>query len=116
MKSFEVSEKCINFLTKIDCKAPEDKKLENVVHLVNLETLGLNINQSQFDSLVSFGYSCGISALKYSSLVKDIKHGADRETIKDDFLKWIYKDGKTDKELYLRRIYEYEIYANGIYN
>ncbi|WP_431732633.1 glycoside hydrolase family protein [Clostridium botulinum] len=42
---------------------------------------GLSINQHQFDSLISFSYNCGANALKTSTLLKDIRNGAENYTL-----------------------------------
>ncbi|WP_431732642.1 glycoside hydrolase family protein [Clostridium botulinum] len=47
---------------------------------------GLSINQHQFDSLISFSYNCGTNALKTSTLLKDIRNGAELHTIKVTFV------------------------------
>ena len=105
----------IERLTEDEAKALLKKDLESFVHLVNIMVLGLNISQCQFDSLVSFAYNAGATALKYSSLLKDIKNGADNETIKDDFLKWIYCNHEKALGLYRRRYDEFEMYSNADY-
>lgn len=91
------------------------KDLQGFVELVNDMVIGFDLKQCQFDSLVSFSYNCGANSLKYSSLLKDIKSGADSETIKDDFLKWIYCNHEKALGLYRRRYDEYEMYSNGDY-
>ena len=77
--------------------------------------ISLGINQCQFDALVSFSYNCGAAALKDSSLLRDIKAGADNETIKNDFLKWSNCNGERALGLYRRRYDEYDIYSNADY-
>ncbi len=95
-------------LTEEEGKALLQKDLQCFVQLLNNMVIGLNINQCQFDSLISFSYNCGANSLKYSSLLKDIKSGADDETIKDDFLKWIYCNKEKALGLYRRRYDEFE--------
>ena len=76
---------------------------------------GINLSQNQFDALVSFAYNCGANALKSSTLLKDVKAGADDETIKKDFLMWCNCNGEHALGLYRRRYDEFEIYSNGDY-
>lgn len=49
---------------------------------------GLNLNQNQFDSLLSFVYNLGIGALAKSTLRKKILANPNDPTIKDEFMKW----------------------------
>ena len=100
-------------LTKDEAKALLEKDLQEFVQLVN--NIGLNLSQCQFDALVSFSYNCGANELKYSSLLKDIKADADDETIKEDFLKWIYCNKERALGLYRRRYDEFEMYSNADY-
>lgn len=102
-------------LTKEEAKALLEKDLQDFVQLVNNITNDLNLNQCQFDALVSFSYNCGANELKYSSLLKDIKSGSTNEIIKDDFLMWIYCNHEKSLGLYRRRYDEYEMYSDGDY-
>lgn len=49
---------------------------------------GLNLNQNQFDSLLSFIYNLGIGAFAKSTLKKKILANPNDPTIKDEFMKW----------------------------
>lgn len=49
---------------------------------------GLNLNQNQFDSCLSFIYNLGIGAFTKSTLRKKILINPNDKTIKDEFLKW----------------------------
>lgn len=102
-------------LTKEEAKALLEKDLQDFVELVSNITTGLNLNQCQFDALVSFSYNCGANELKYSSLLKDIKSCTTNEIIKDDFLMWIYCNHEKSLGLYRRRYDEYEMYSDGDY-
>lgn len=104
-----------DFLTKEEAMDLLKKDLQGFVQLVNNITADFNLNQCQFDSLVSFSYNCGVNSLKYSSLLKSIKSSADNEIIKDNFLKWIYCNKEKALGLYRRRYDEYEMYSNGDY-
>lgn len=102
-------------LTEDEAKVLLEKDLQGFVQLVNNITTGLNLNQCQFDALVSFSYNCGANELKYSSLLKDIRSDAPDEIIKDDFLMWIYCNHKKSLGLYRRRYDEYKLYSSGDY-
>lgn len=102
-------------LTETEAKALLKKDLQNFVSSVNTMISGLNLTQYQFDALVSFAYNCGSNALKYSTLLKDIKAGAPMEKIKEDFLMWCNCNGKRELGLYRRRYDEFEMYSNADY-
>lgn len=62
-----------------------------------LDALNLNINQNQFDSLVSFIYNLGIGAFIRSTLLRLIRQNPkDNLLISAEFLKWnkIRQNGK----------------------
>lgn len=48
----------------------------------------LNINQNQFDSIVSFCYNLGIGAFNSSTLKKKIVANPSDLTIRNEFMKW----------------------------
>ena len=52
------------------------------------DCIDADLNQNQFDALVSLCYNIGPGAFRRSSLVRDINAGADRDTINNDFMKW----------------------------
>jgi lysozyme len=78
---------------------------------------GLNLNQNQFDSCLSFIYNLGIGAFTKSTLRKKIVANPNDATIKDEFLKWnkARVDGelKELKGLTRRRIAEADLYFKG---
>ena len=78
---------------------------------------GLNLNQNQFDSCLSFIYNLGIGAFTKSTLRKKIVANSNDATIKDEFLKWnkARVDGQLIelKGLTRRRIAEADLYFKG---
>jgi lysozyme len=70
-----------------------------------------NLNQCQFDALVSFAYNCGLGALEKSTLLKKVKANPLDPTIKDEFAKWNKVDGKPLLGLTKRRLEEYNLYS-----
>jgi len=48
------------------------------------------ITQENFDALVSFAYNLGSGALGGSTLLKKVKADPNDETIRDEFMKWVY--------------------------
>ncbi|MCS6131103.1 hypothetical protein DWV13_05515 [Clostridium botulinum] len=102
-------------LTENEAKALLKKDIESFVYLVNDMIQGLSINQHQFDSLISFSYNCGANALKTSTLLKDIRKGAELDTIKSDFCMWCICNGEKSLGLWRRRMDEFDIFAFGDY-
>jgi lysozyme len=78
---------------------------------------GLNLNQNQFDSCLSFIYNLGIGAFTKSTLRKKIVANPNDATIKDEFLKWnkarVGGELKELKGLTRRRIAEADLYFKG---
>jgi len=75
---------------------------------------GLNLNQNQFDSCLSFIYNLGIGAFNKSTLKKKIVANPNDATIKAEFMKWnkARVNGQLIelKGLTRRRIAEAELY------
>ena len=69
-----------------------------------------DINQNQFDALVSFAYNLGNSALKSSTLLKKINKDPNDKTIRNEFLKWVNAAGKRLPGLVNRRTEESNLY------
>lgn len=57
-----------------------------------------DINQNQFDALVSFAYNAGLGNLKSSTLLKKINKDINDPSIRNEFMKWIFGgDGSHNK-------------------
>ena len=69
-----------------------------------------DINQNQFDALVSFAYNLGNSALKSSTLLKKANANPNDKTIRNEFLMWRFAGGKELKGLINRRKDESDLY------
>ena len=69
-----------------------------------------NINQYQFDALVSFAYNCGVGNLKASTLLKKVNINPSDASIKSEFLKWNKAGGKILLGLTKRREAESNLY------
>lgn len=70
----------------------------------------VNVNQNQFDALVSFAYNTGIGAFNKSTLKKMVIDNPGNPLIKDEFLKWVAKGSSYEKGLTKRRIEESNLY------
>lgn len=71
-----------------------------------------DINQNQFDALVSFAYNVGVNALKNSTLLKKVNKNPQDVTIRNEFLKWNKANGRALKGLTNRRIAEADLYES----
>lgn len=69
-----------------------------------------NLNQCQFDALVSFSYNVGTGALIKSTLLKKAKINPNDPSIVDEFLKWNKAGGKVLTGLSNRRREEANLY------
>ena len=79
------------------------------------ENLEVEVNQNQFDALVSFAYNVGVSAFKYSTLLKKINNDPnDFEAIKKQFKRWNKSGGKVYKGLEKRRNQEAYLYETPV--
>ena len=69
-----------------------------------------DINQDQFDALVSFAYNLGNGSLKSSTLLKKVNANPNDPTIRDEFMKWVNAGGKKLPGLIRRRQAEADLY------
>lgn len=69
-----------------------------------------NINQNQFDALVSFAFNLGLANLKSSTLLKKVNVNPNDRTIVDEFLKWVYAKKVFLEGLHRRRQAEANLY------
>jgi lysozyme len=69
-----------------------------------------DINQNQFDALVSFAYNVGVGNLKKSFLLRKVNANPSDKTIAAQFLKWNTANGKVLAGLTKRRQEESNLY------
>jgi lysozyme len=81
------------------------RKAENSV--INL--IHTTLHENQFSALVSFVYNLGGGALQGSTLRMKINRG--EINVENEFLKWVYANGKKLRGLLNRRIAEAELFA-----
>ena len=70
----------------------------------------LNINQNQFDALVSFVFNLGVGNFARSTLLRRIKAHPNDITIRREFARWVYAGGKVLPGLVTRRKEEADLY------
>lgn len=69
-----------------------------------------NVNQNQFNALVSFAYNIGLGAFESSTLLKFVNANPNDGNIAKQFLRWNKAGGKEIKGLTNRRIEESALY------
>jgi lysozyme len=69
-----------------------------------------DINQNQFDALVSFCYNLGATNLRNSTLLKKVNANPKDATIAQEFMKWNRANGKVVAGLTRRRKAESDLY------
>jgi lysozyme len=69
-----------------------------------------DINQNQFDALVSFTYNVGPDQFKKSTLLKYINNNPNDPNIAPEFSKWVKVKGNVSKGLVKRRAEESKLY------
>lgn len=62
----------------------------------------VDLTQNEFDALVSFTFNLGVGQLLKSTLLKKLNRG-DKEGAADEFLRWVYDNGKKLRGLERRR-------------
>ena len=70
----------------------------------------VDINQNQFDALVSFAYNLGLGALKSSTLLKRVNENPCNPNITPQFKRWVNAGGKKLEGLVKRRNDEAYLY------
>lgn len=91
-----------------------DQMLQWAVNLKATAVLGFilptQLNQNQFDALVSFAYNVGVGAFVRSTLAKKAKRNPNDPTIRAEFMRWNRAGGKVLNGLTLRRKKEADLY------
>ena len=75
-----------------------------------INSLGVELEQCQFDALVSFCYNIGISKFRRSTLCRYVKMGMNANYIAAEFLKWVHCNGGVLEGLKKRREWEAQKY------
>lgn len=95
--------------TQEQCDKRFEKDIQKYADEVARELGSAPTTQNQFDALVSFHYNTG--AISKASLTRRHKSG-DFEGAKDQFMRWVYNDGKVLRGLKRRREAEAKLYAS----
>lgn len=77
------------------------------------DAVTVNLRQYQFDSLVSFSFNVGPSAFRNSTLLKVLNQGNYNE-VPNQFMRWVYSNGKKIPGLVHRRKREVKLWNGEI--
>ena len=77
---------------------------------MQLNKLNLSLSQCQWDAIISFVFNVGIGNFKASTLLAKIRINPDDNSIMDEFLRWVYANGKVMRGLQKRRLAEMKLY------
>lgn len=77
---------------------------------MQLNKLNLSLRQCQWDAIVSFVFNVRIGNFKASTLLAKIRINPDDNSIIDEFLRWVYANGKVMRGLQKRRLTEMKLY------
>ena len=83
---------------------------QNATDIKKLVTVPLNNNQ--LNSLISLIYNIGIGAFKRSTMLKLLNAGANKQTVANEFDKWVYDNGVKVQGLINRRIAEKNLFLS----
>lgn len=97
-------------ITKEQAEVLLRKTVRDFEQNVNALLNGTQVNQNQFDALVSFAFNFGTGALAKSTLLSKVKANPNDHTISREFGKWVNAGGKKVKGLVTRRQKEAELY------
>ena len=73
--------------------------------------LKVDVNQNQFDALVSFAFNLGVGALSKSTLLRKLNNG-DAVGAAAEFSRWVYAGGKKLNGLVRRRDAERKLFES----
>jgi lysozyme len=97
-------------ISQAEADALFDKDIKRYVDGVN-EIVKVEVNQNQFDALVSFAYNCGVDALKKSTLAKFV-NAKQFSKAAAEFDRWNKGNGKVLPGLVRRRDEEQALFLS----
>jgi lysozyme len=101
-------------ITKPQAKLLLQNDLVFFSQMVSELTSGVELNQNQFDALVSFAFNCGVANLKKSTLIKRVLHDPSDARISFEFSRWVYSNRRFLAGLARRRTAESTLYFSPV--
>ena len=77
---------------------------------MQLNKLNLILRQCQWDAIISFVFNVGRGNCESSTLLAKIRINPEDNSIIDEFLRWVYANGKVMRGLQKRRLAEMKLY------
>lgn len=99
-------------VTEEEASALLDVDLDEAEHAVN-QLVTVELEQCQFDALVSFTFNCGAGSLKESTLLRLLNQGG-YEGARQQFARWNKANGKVLPGLTNRRAAEAEMFGGKV--
>ena len=93
-----------------EAQAEEYLKADLIAFERYLNGLGLDLNQNQFDALISFIYNVGTGNFSSSTLLCKVRVNPQDNSIMDEFHRWVYSKGRVLPGLQRRRLAEMKLY------
>lgn len=90
-------------ITQAQADAMFEEEIEKFEKQVRPLIAGVELNQNQYDALVSLAYNIGVGALGRSTLLKKVKANPNDPSIRASFNQWIRGGGKILQGLVNRR-------------
>lgn len=75
-----------------------------------LDLVDVPINQNQLDALTSFVFNIGRRQFMTSTLLRKLNEGRPKTEVAEEFMKWVYDNGRVIPGLRNRRIKEKELF------
>lgn len=75
-----------------------------------LNGIGVVFTQNEYDALCSWVFNLGVGSFTWSTMYKRIVARADKESITDEMVKWVYAGGRSLLGLKRRRVEEANMY------
>ena len=88
-----------------------DREIQDDLVAINA-AVTVPLNNNQLTALVSFVYNVGIPAFQNSTLLQLLNSGSDKQTVADQFDRWIYSDGAVSQGLINRRAKEKALFLS----
>lgn len=105
-KKVKVGDPAITKQQAIDFLMWEVREQTKVIDPLLRDDLTVN----QFNALTSFTYNEGCTRFKTSTLRSKVNANPNDPTIRDEFMKWVYAEGKVQRGLVIRRKAEADLY------
>lgn len=96
---------------KITLQQAEDFLRDDLAYCEKtLNGIGVVFTQNEYDALCSWVFNLGVGSFTKSTMYKRIVARADKESITDEMVKWVYAGGRSLLGLKRRRVDEANMY------